>query len=452
MSSIWWVRRDLRLNDNPTLQESLSAGPVLPVFIFDAGLFERASEARRNFLTTSLQVLNRSLQERGSYLVIRRGDPGAVLRELLAETGADRIFAEEDYTPYARKRDAKIAADLPLTLIPGQLVHAPGQVLKADGTPYTVFTPFSKVWKKTIPPHIAPIPVQEQIATIDGIRAGTIPEAPEHPDFPAGEMAARQRLDRFLADGVFAYQETRNRYDLEGTSRLSPYLHFGLLSLRTAVFGALQAMRQAEDQERAKSAEIWLNELIWREFYVHILYHFPYVLKRSFRSQYDRIRWANDEGDFAAWKAGQTGFPVVDAAMRQLKETGWMHNRLRMIVASFLVKNLLVDWRWGEQWFMENLVDGDVAANNGGWQWTAGTGTDAAPYFRVFNPVLQSKKFDPEGEFIRKWIPKLAHLDAKVIHAPWEKMEQTPGYPEPIIDLKFSRERALAVYGEVKGS
>ena len=195
-----------------------------------------------------------------------------------------------------------------------------------------------------------------------------------------------------------------------------------------------------------KSAQTWLNELIWREFYIHILYHFPHVREGSFRVQYDQIQWRNDLDEFSAWKNGLTGYPVVDAAMRQLTATGWMHNRARMIVASFLVKDLLIDWRWGERWFMQNLLDGDMAANNGGWQWTSGTGTDAAPYFRIFNPVLQSKKFDPNGAYIRKWVPELVHLDSISIHAPWEKKIEVPGYPAPIVDHKYARERVLAAY------
>jgi deoxyribodipyrimidine photo-lyase len=201
-----------------------------------------------------------------------------------------------------------------------------------------------------------------------------------------------------------------------------------------------------EDKNRRESVHSWLNELIWREFYIHILHHFPDVLMRSFRPQYDQIRWLNNTDEFAAWKEGQTGYPVVDAAMRQMTATGWMHNRARMIVASFLVKDLLIDWRWGQDWFMQNLLDGDLAANNGGWQWTAGTGTDAAPYFRIFNPILQSKKFDPNGDYIRKWLPELAHLDSSIIHAPWEKKIEVPGYPKPIIDHRYARERALAAY------
>jgi deoxyribodipyrimidine photo-lyase len=237
--------------------------------------------------------------------------------------------------------------------------------------------------------------------------------------------------------------------DLDGTSVLSPYIRFGMISMRQAVHAALPSPHgRGVGGERENT---WLNELIWREFYVQILYHFPHVAKTAFNPSLANIPWRNDEAEFAAWKEGLTGMPIVDAAMRQLKETGWMHNRARMIVASFLVKDLLIDWRWGEAWFMENLLDGDIAANNGGWQWTAGTGTDAAPYFRIFNPVLQSAKFDPHGNYIRKWVPELSGLNAKQIHAPWELGIKVKGYPEkPIVDRSIVKERTMKAYNMSK--
>ena len=234
--------------------------------------------------------------------------------------------------------------------------------------------------------------------------------------------------------------------DLDGTSALSPYIRFGMISMRQAVHASKQTSEVSETSE-VLVPQTWLNELIWREFYIQILYHFPHVAKTAFNPSLANIPWQNDESEFAAWKNGFTGMPIVDAAMRQLKETGWMHNRARMIVASFLVKDLLIDWRWGEAWFMENLLDGDIAPNNGGWQWTAGTGTDAAPYFRIFNPVLQSAKFDPNGETIRRWVPELSGLNAKQIHAPWEFGIKVTGYPEsPIVDRSIVKERTMKAY------
>jgi deoxyribodipyrimidine photo-lyase len=280
--------------------------------------------------------------------------------------------------------------------------------------------------------------------------------------FPPGEVEARRRLEAFVAGDdapIYRYAEGRNRLDRDGTSRLSPYLRFGMLSARQAVVGALAAAGAAPGAGARQGAETWLNELVWREFFIHILYHFPRVRASSFRPEYDRIAWENDEAAFAAWCQGRTGYPVVDAAMRQLVQTGWMHNRARMIVASFLVKDLLVDWRWGERFFMQHLVDGDPAANNGGWQWTAGTGTDAAPYFRIFNPILQGKKHDPGGDFVRRWLPELDGVPDKYLHAPWEMPEEVQhqagctigqDYPAPIVDHAWARERTLAAYAHAR--
>jgi len=402
MIALWWIRRDLRLTDNRALHAALEAGHVIPTFILDPA-FSSSSPRRKNFLYEGLHTLDADLRARSSYLVIRKGRPVKVLRQLIQETGAAEIFAEEDFTHYARKRDTEIARTLPLRLTDRQTVHHPNTILKADGKPYRIYTPYSKIWKSKLPSSLEILPAPEKINTPAGIKTEILPPFEKSPPFPAGEKEALVRLEEFTLTlpspngrgvgvrGIHSYSETRNRMDLNGTSSLSPYLRFGMLGLRQAIHSA----RQAIGQKRGAGAEAWLNELIWREFYIQILYHFPHVNHTAFNPAFANIRWRNNEAEFKAWKNGRTGVPVVDAGMHQLKETGWMHNRARMIVASYLVKDLLIDWRWGEAWFMDNLLDGDPAANNGGWQWTAGTGTDAAPYFRIFNPVLQSAKIRP---------------------------------------------------------
>jgi deoxyribodipyrimidine photo-lyase len=425
-----------------------------------------SGEKRVAFLTGGLQELDKALRERGSYLIVRQGKPLEELSALLDETEAEGVYAERDVSPYANHRDASISQQLPLTLVEGLTVHPPDLILKADGAPYTVYTPFSRRWNELPAPEARTLlRAPQRIITPAGIQGISIPDKPVLPEsvpFPPGEQEAQRRLTAFFnGDGSAAdrYADHRNRLDLNGTSMLSPYLRFGMLSARQAIIAAMQRRSTAPDDQSRRGAQVWLNELIWREFYMSITIHFPQVLQRSFRPEYERIVWQNDEEQFDAWRNGRTGFPVVDAAMRQLMQTGWMHNRARMIVASFLVKDLLIDWRWGERWFMQHLVDGDPAANNGGWQWSAGTGTDAAPYFRIFNPVIQGKKFDPNGDYVRHWLPKLNRVPKKYVHEPWtmpyEVQRQTKfvigrDYPHPIVDHSQARQETLDAYARAR--
>ena len=451
----------MRLKDNQALQ---TADPenrrVIPVFILDPMLLKREAEKRKAFLFNGLHGLDKSLRASGSRLVIRAGKPVEELLRIVNETGATAIFAEEDYTPYARKRDQMVAESLPLQLLGGLTLHHPRSVGKPDGSPYTVFTPYSKAWKKLPLPNIVKDGLMGRfIPVAESIQSFAIPETSTGVYFKAGEEEAERRLREFLDGGVYDYQEARNRMDLDGTSSLSPYFRFGMLSSRRAILSVIEVIRNAPEKAGRAGAETWLNELIWREFYHSILYHFPDVSRQAFRPEMRGIEWNQDQNQLSAWKNGMTGYPVVDASMRQLATLGWMHNRGRMITASFLVKDLLINWQQGEEWFMRQLVDGDLAANNGGWQWTAGVGTDAAPYFRIFNPILQGKKFDPEGTFIRKWIPELTNVSQKYLHEPWsmpaEEQAKTgcvvgKDYPVPIVNHFEARERTLAAYQRSK--
>ena len=460
--SIWWLRRDLRLTENPALQGALENGQImLPVFILDPALLRRPAPNRQGFLMAGLRALDADLRARGSRLILREGNPLAELRRLLQETGAAAIYAAEDYSPYARRRDDAIAGELPLFLTIGSIVHPPSAVQKADGSPYTIFTPFSKAWKSLPLARFATESIPQSFPTVPAFESLLIPPGEAPHGFPAGEAEARRRLAEFLAGPIFDTAQNRNRMDLPGTSALSPYFRFGMLSPREAAQAAIAAAQQAPDEAARTGAGIWLNELIWRDFYISILYFFPNVLKEAFKPSLRAIPWRSAPKELHAWQTGRTGYPVVDAAMRQLVQSGWMHNRARMITASFLVKNLLLNWQDGERWFMRHLIDGDPAANNGGWQWTAGVGTDAAPYFRIFNPVLQSVRFDPDGVYIRRWVPELALVPTQWIHTPWLMPAELQSefhcrigqdYPAPMIELSASKERTLAAYRTSKAA
>lgn len=462
---IHWFRRDLRLRDNTGLAAAaeLAGGAVIPVFIFDdviiCGRF--ASPARTQFLLDSLAALDAELRGLGLHLVVRRGEPLSTLMSLLRETGARGVTWNRDYTPYAIRRDSAIKRELRTAGYQAEsykdaVIFEMNEVATAEGRPYTVYTPYAKRWRARLEsesvrvqgiPQLAaiPLPASEPLPALNEL----LPNAPTRlPRFAAGETAALAALEQFTHKAIANYATARDLLAAAGTSRLSPYLRFGVLSPRQCVAAARAA-------PPGPGPESWIGELIWRDFYVQVLYHFPHALRGSFKPVYDEIAWPNDPALFAAWQAGQTGYPIVDAAMRQLQQEGWMHNRARMIVASFLTKDLLIDWRWGERHFMHLLIDGDPAANNGGWQWAAGTGTDAQPYFRIFNPVSQGQKFDPDGAYVRRYVPELARVPARYIHEPHKlpAAEQIRAgvqigrdYPAPIVDHATQRMRALALY------
>lgn len=457
--TIWWIRRDIRLQQNPALQEAIAnSSSILPLYILDPILLSKKAEIRLSFLFDALTHLDQELRSMGSRLWIKSGDPLEILKSVTAEINAEAIFAEADYTPYSRKRDLRVARELPVWLIHGLTVFPPGMVVKNTGCPYTIFTPFSRAWKALPLPHISANPPSNQkipSPPVTQLTSAEIPAYQAKSDFPATEKEALSRLDDFITEKMYRYAQIRDRLDMDGTSRLSPYIRFGLISPQYIAQKALYAIQNAPNKETRENAETWLNELIWREFYISILHFFPEVLKASFRKDLRNICWRDAPEDLHSWQNGITGYPIVDAGMRQLKATGWMHNRARMITASFLVKDLLINWQDGEAWFMRNLIDGDPATNNGGWQWTSGVGTDAAPYFRIFNPVLQGEKFDPRGDYVRKWVPELAGVPTEFIHKPWlmsDTLQKTIGirigdqYPLPIVDHATVKSRTLAAY------
>ncbi len=468
-SVIWWIRRDLRLGHNPVLQAALETGAsVIPLFILDEHLLRSrfVGEKRLAFLYGGLSALDNDLRRHDSILILRQGDPLQVLTALVAETGSSRIFAEPDYSPYAARRDRSVDQVLPLQWVGSPAALPPGFVHKPGGDPYTIFTPFSRAWKEI---YLVSSPRSEQKDSASTHSLGSsqqilqmqsfgLPHLPLPYSYQPGEAEATRRMEQFTSPGdpdapIYSYGQNRDILALDGTSTLSPYIRFGMLSIRRVVTAANAAIQAAPDPPARRSAETWLNELIWRDFYIHILAHFPHVRQRNFGQK--NVKWRNDPADFQAWANGQTGYPLVDAAMRQLYQTGWMPNRARMIAASFLTKDLLVDWRMGEKWFMQHLLDGDPASNNGGWQWTAGTGVDAAPYFRVFNPILQSQKHDPHGRYIRRWVPELVDIPDDYIHKPWEMPPDLQrehrvligmNYPDPIVDHNYIRQRFLAAF------
>jgi len=464
---IHWFRRDLRVTDNTALSEAARrAEVVVPVFILEDS-FRTGPDvgaARLAFLLESLESLRKNLAELGYPLIIRSGKSEEVLPKLCAEVGAQAVFANKRYEPYAQARDARVfnqlnSAGFGFELFKDAVIWEEAEILTQAGKPFTVYTPYSRAWKlKSVPPPRAKlskcsgakVPYRSDSLPVG---ASDLGYAMKQEFTPAGERAALERLKQFMAGPVYSYAANRNLPAVAGTSQLSPHLRCGTIGPR-AILTALANARAKASPGQNQSCEVFLNELIWREFYLQVLHNFPHVTKGAFRPEYDALEWSDNEDHFQAWCAGMTGYPIVDAAMRCLNQTGNMHNRLRMIVAMFLTKDLLISWQRGERYFMKQLVDGDMAANNGGWQWSAGTGTDAAPYFRIFNPVAQGLKFDPQGEFVRRWVPELAAWPAEWIHEPWKDplaMSATR-YPGRVVKHEVQRVKCLAVYRKAKQS
>jgi deoxyribodipyrimidine photo-lyase len=466
--AIAWLRRDLRVTDNRTLEAATrEAERVWPVFVVDPAQLERHAAARGRiaWFAANVRALDERLRERGARLIVLEGPPERVLPELARRLETDAIYAAADEDPSAIARDARIAACVELRLVDDARIVPPSQLRTAAGGAYTVFTPFRRALDRIV--DDAPVavtaraePILERLARppddIGGVDAIAAPDPP-HDLPPAGEQAATDRLRSFLREDVAEYGGDRDRPDRDVTSRLSPYLRVGAISIRACWRAAITAAaraRQRRDRSLAQGVASWRRELAWREFFAHVLAAHPRLERESFRAEYDGIEWAGgeeaDEG-LVAWREGRTGFPFVDAGMRQLVATGWMHNRARLVTSSFLVKDLGIDWRKGEAVYLEHLLDADTQQNTGNWQWVAGVGTDAAPYFRIFNPVLQSRRFDPEGVYIRRWVPELAWVPDEHIHEPWRAPEPPPGYPAPIVDHAEARARTLTRYRRVAG-
>jgi deoxyribodipyrimidine photo-lyase len=439
---IHWFRRDLRLHDNTALRAALDAAPeVIPVYVVSEWKRRHhwAGAPRQQFLCGSLENLAANLEKRGGRLIIRHGAADEALGKLAAETGAEAIYFNRDPDPFGRRMEEKLEKlRLPLHPHKDIAMHERDEVLTAQGTPYRVFTPYSKAWRALPKPEVSAAP--RRMSTPANIKSLPLPDLsawglkPDAEIIEPGEDAARRRLEAFARGPVRRYAELRDIPAAAATSRLSQDLRHGLLSPR-------------EVYSRTAASQVYVNELIWREFYLQILWHWPRVLEEAFDPNYSGVPWYEAGRDFDAWRNGKTGFPIVDAAMRQLNATGFMHNRLRMIAAMFLTKDLHIHWKAGESYFMQRLVDGEIASNNGGWQWSAGTGADAAPYFRIQNPWSQTARYDAKGEFIKQWVPELRDVHpARLSVAPRPGMRLCAGYPRPIVDHAVEREAALRMF------
>ncbi len=421
--NIFWLRRDLRIEDNTALYHALNSDlPVLLLFIFDSNILDdlEKDDPRVNFIHQELLAIDQHLKKHQSGVLILHGEPQKIWKQLLSDYAIEQVFINKDYEPYALQRDKAIenllaVNDIGFNAYKDHVLLEPHEVLKADQSPYVVFTPYSRVWRSTLKPEDLQARPSEEL---NNYYQGKICEPPSL--LSLGFKSSTIPIpDKGINETLLKNYATDRDYPAKrGTSKLGIHLRFGTISIRALA-------RKAKG-----TSDVYLNELIWREFYQMILWHFPSVVNQNFKKQYDQLEWRNNEEEFKAWCDGNTGYPIVDAGMRELNSTGFMHNRMRMVTASFLTKHLLIDWRWGEAYFAQKLLDFELASNNGGWQWAAGTGTDAQPYFRIFNPESQTKKFDSDLEYIKKWVPEFQELS----------------YPKPIVDHKLARERCLETY------
>lgn len=462
---IHWFRRDFRITDNTALSAAVAAGEeVVTVYVVSdwTGSHHWTGPARQEFLCGSLASLAKNLEAIGGRLIIRKGDAVVELEKLAAETRASAIFANRDPDPFGRAVEARLetmcrAKGLDLSLHKDVCVHERDEALTGQGTVFRVFTPYSKVWFGL--PKPAPGPAIKKLSAPGSIVSLPLPQLSDWGLLPSasipepGERAARERLKAFVAGPIAVYGEQRDIMGVAGTSQLSQDLRFGLISPRQ-IYAAAKKAEEGLPPEGRKSVMKYLAEIVWREFYMQLLWHYPELLEQEFNATWRGMEWPGLPGvpdAFERWCAGMTGYPIVDAAMRQLAATGWMHNRSRMITAMFLTKDLHLDWRLGEAFFMRSLVDGEIASNNGGWQWSAGTGADAAPYFRIQNPWSQTKRYDPEGRYIRQWIPELRDVsNASLINPPADGRPIAKGYPAPMLDHSTERDRTMELFARHK--
>ena len=462
---IHWHRRDLRASDNAGLAAAADDGPVVPVFVFDDDVLAHAAPPRVAFMLDALDSLRSWYRERGSDLVIAHGDPTSELPRLAREFGADGVTWGEAYSGLGIERDVAVRqalddAGVEREAVTDAVLHRPGEITTNDGDPYAVFTYFGRKWQDREKDDPYDAPAAGDLADVTGDPLPSLADLgfdePEAEIPPAGTEPARDLLDAFCEEGVYRYEERRDYPADRNTSRLSAHLKFGTVGIREVYERTATAAADADDEAERDSVEEFQSQLAWREFYTQVLFANRSVVTENYKEYERPIQWRDDPEALQAWKDGETGYPIVDAGMRQLRQEAFMHNRVRMIVASFLTKDLLIDWREGYEWFKERLVDHDTANDNGGWQWAASTGTDAQPYFRIFNPMTQGERYDPDAEYITEYVPELRDVESELIHE-WPELSLTqrrnaaPDYPDPIVDHSERREQALEMFETARG-